>query len=283
MQERMFLGNVEVLAVFDMWQSPRLPTDFYPEVPIEEWEPYREKHLNADGYLELPYCLFALRSEGKIIMADTGNGPGPHARNLDRTGHLLEALAAQGIGPEDVDMVVHTHLHGDHVGWNLTYDDKGRPRPTFPKAKYIVPRVDWEYHTQPDILAVPRNAHLRDQVVPLEELGILELIESDHTITPEISTIATPGHTPGHVCIVINSQGEKGAIVGDVIHISAQVEQPHWCVAADIDKSESRRSRTALLDRAEQEGSVIVAGHFALDEHFGRVVRREGRRYWQVI
>ena len=269
MQETISIGNVEVLAWVDIY-SPGLPTStVFPDVPEEAWKVYRENQLSPSGEIELPYCLFALSS-------------GPHPTEGNLTGNLRSELDRISISPDDVDIVVHTHLHDDHVGWNITYDG-GPPRPTFPNARYLVPQADWEHYTKPGILALPENAHIRDHVMPLAELGVMDLVEGGHTITPEVSTLYTPGHTPGHQCILINSQGERGAVVGDVTHMSVQVEHSDWCTVYDFDKAAGQKSREDLLDQLEREETVVAAGHFMLDQHFGRVVRFQGRRYWQGI
>ena len=279
MADRATVGNVEALGFIDMLPPPYDPGEFFPEVPSEAWAPYKAEHLQ-DGRLQLYYGCFALRSLDKVVLVDTGVGPGPHPTRGNRRGDLLNQLKLGGIKPEDVTTVVHTHLHFDHVGWNISVEG-GRPRPTFPKARYLVPRADWEHFTSPAVLE--KESHISDCVLPLETLGVLDLIDGEQAITPEIRTIPTPGHTPGHVNVVISSQGEKGVVVGDVLHSRVQVEQPGWGSRADIDKEMGLRTRETVLDRFEREGFLIAAGHFKPEEHFGRLVRMEGRRYWQVI
>ena len=195
MQERLSVGNVEILAVVDMYSAPQVANQFFPDVPEDAWKPYRAEQLSPEGEIILPYCHFAIRSQGRIIMADTGIGAGPHPDISNQTGNLINELKRIGIGPNDIDTVVHTHLHADHVGWNITYEG-GSPRPTFPNAKYLVPRVDWEHFTQADILSLPENKHVRDQVIPLEKLGVMELVDGGQNITSEVSTLHAPGHTP---------------------------------------------------------------------------------------
>jgi glyoxylase-like metal-dependent hydrolase (beta-lactamase superfamily II) len=262
-----------------MVPPPYDPTEFFPGVSQDAWEPYKQDHLE-DGHLQLYYGLFALRSQGRIVLVDTGMGPGPHPTRGNRRGDLLNQLKLQGVNPEDVVYVVHTHLHADHVGWNITQEG-GQPRATFPRAKYLVPRDDWEHFTEPAVLETA--PYVRDSVVPLEGLGVMELIEGEHTITPEISTVPTPGHTPGHINVIISSQGQKGVVVGDVLHSKVQVQEPGWCSRADIDRELGQRSREAMLERAEREDFIVAAGHFKPEDHFGRVIRVEGRRYWQVL
>ena len=111
----------------------------------------------------------------------------------------------------------------------------------------------------------------------------MELFEGEHNITDEVSTLPTPGHTPGHQAILIASQGKKAMIAGDVLHSKAQVHEPSWTAWVDVDKDASRRNREALLDRAETEGYVVAAGHFHPSDNLGMVVRQDGRRYWQAV
>ena len=272
------IGNVEVLAFIDLIPPARDVVDFFPDVPRKSWDPYGSDHL-VDGQIQLYYGCFALRSQGQVVMVDTGMGPGPHRERGNRRGDLLHQMKLQGVEPEDVNVVVHTHLHHDHVGWNLSGDGGAGVRPTFPNARYLVPRADWEYFKQPSM-----DYHAFDEsVFPLEELGVMELIEGEHTINQELITVPTPGHTPGSVNVVISSQGEKGAVVGDMIHMKVEVENPDWCPGADVDKVQSARSRTTMLDRFESENFIVCAGHFWPGEQFGRVVRLEGRRYWQGL
>ena len=279
MADRVAIGNVEVLAFIDMLPPPYDPAEFFPHVPLDAWEPYKSEYLE-NGSLQLYYVCFALRSMGQVIMVDTGMGPGPHPTRGNRRGDLLNQLKLQGVDPEDVSTVVHTHLHADHVGWNVV-QESGRPRATFPRARYLVPRADWEHFTTPaELEAAP---HVRECVVPLDGLGVMELIEGAHTLTPEISTVPTPGHTPGHINVVISSQGEKGAVVGDVLHSKIQIQEPGWCSRGDIDMEQALKSRQAMLERFELDGFVVAAGHFKPEEHFGKVVRLQGRRYWQVL
>ena len=278
MADRITIGNAEIAFALDMVPPPRSPDAFFEGVTAKDWGPYED--ILEEGQIQLYYGHFFIRSCGKTIMVDTGMGPGPHPERGNRTGDLLNQLKLQGVSPEDIDIVVHTHLHPDHVGWNIDLSGE-TPRPYFPSARYLVPRVDWEYFTKPDVLdAAP---HVRDSVLPLERMGVLDLVDDGYNLTDEITTLATPGHTPGHQVILISSQGEKAMIVGDALHSKVQVQEPDWCAMVDTDKDDSRRSRHALLERAESEGYVIAAGHFNPHDHIGRVVRIEGRRYWRTL
>ncbi len=278
MADRVTVGNVEIGAVIDMVPPPRPTTMFFPDVPEGDWAPYQD--ILEDGELQLYYGHFFVRSQGKTIMVDTGMGPGPHPERGNRTGDLVNQLKQMGVGTDDVDFVVHSHLHADHVGWNLKVSG-GMPAPYFRRARYLVPRLDWEHFTKPEVLETAPQ--VKNSVVPLQRLRLMDLIDGDHHVTDEITTLSTPGHTPGHMVVLINSQGEKAMIVGDAIHSKVQVQEPGWTAGVDIDKEASRRNRAALIDRAEQEGYVVAAGHFHPSDHIGKVVRLEGKRYWQSL
>ena len=111
----------------------------------------------------------------------------------------------------------------------------------------------------------------------------MDLVNEGHTITQEITTLDTPGHTPGHQVILVSSQGEKAMIVGDAFHSRVQIEKPDWSARVDTNKFDSTRSRYNLLERAEAEDYTIAAGHFHPTDHIGKVIRKNGRRYWSVI
>ena len=289
MADKITVGNVEIMAVIDMVPPPRPPEVMFPDVPADSWSSYPDV-LEA-GQLQLYYGCFVLRSQGVTILVDTGLGPGPHADRGNVKGNLFEELRPvlipaerannTNVGPSDeINIVVHTHLHGDHVGWNLRYAG-GMPAPYFRRARYLVPKLDWEHFTKPEVLEA--HPYIKTQVMPLQRLRKMDLVEGEHHITDEVTTFPTPGHTPGHQTIMVNSQGEKAMVVGDVLHTKVQVQEPSWTAGVDIDKEQSRRSREALLDRAEQEGYVVAAGHFHPTDHIGKVVRLEGRRYWQAL
>ena len=289
MADTVSVGNVEITAVLDMVPPPREPSMMFPTTSQSDWSQYQD--VLENGQLQLYYGVWVVRSQGKLILVDTGMGPGPHPDRGNITGNLYEKLRPVLVPPDNtqntnvspsdqIDFVVHTHLHSDHVGWNLRYQG-GMPAPTFRRATYLVPKLDWDYFTAPEI--IDSAPQVQRQVVPLRRLRKMELIEGEYNITDEVSTIPTPGHTPGHQCILISSQGQSAVITGDVLHSKVQIQEPSWCAGVDIDKAQSATSREALLARAEKEGSVVAAGHFHPSENLGKIVRLEGRRYWQGL
>lgn len=285
------VGNVEILALSD--GSIRFtPDDFFPSVPAEAWDQYRE-YFTPEGEMIMNLGCFLLRSEGRTILIDTGLGIDTgHLETLDK-GKLLTDMEAKGVGRGEVDIVGITHLHIDHVGWNFLYDDggadasssdseverSGEPQATFGNARYWVNNADWRVFTRG---ALRKRAYIPAQVLPLQEQDILELFEGERQMTGEVSTLPTPGHTPGHTSFLIASQGERAVITGDAIHSRAQAQETHWSPRADSKPDVSAESRKNLLERIENDNAMLISGHFPAPG-FGTLVRLEGRRYWQAV
>lgn len=283
------IGNVELTAVIDMVPPPREPSAMFPDVPASAWEAYPDALEN--GQLQLYYGVFLVQTPDKTILVDSGMGPGPHPDRGNLTGNLYD-LVSEVLAPPDntrntnvspsdqINFVIHTHLHADHVGWNLRYAG-GMPAPYFRRARYVISKDDYDYFTEPERLA--QTPHVQRQVIPLRRLRLQEIVEGEHQVTDEISVAPAPGHTPGHQIVLINSNGQKGAVVGDLLHNIAQVSEPTWCAGVDTDKVQSAASREKLLDQAEKEGWIIAAGHFPPGKQIGKVVRDGDKRRWQSL
>ena len=260
------VGNVELISLTDGLGS-RNPVDVFPVSNIDIWRDEYADLLDDQDLIHPRYGSVAVRSCGKLIIVDTGDGP--------PNGQLLGDMQAKGVSRDEVNLVVLTHLHGDHVGWNLTFG-----RPTFPNARYLIPKADYEYWTGPEVIvSAPR---VESQVMPLDELNVMDLIEGEYQITDEVTALPTPGHTPGHTSFMIHSGGDTAIILGDVAHSPAQAHYTNWSPAFDVDPDVARSTRHRVLDKVEQEGSLICAGHFP-DPGFGLLLRKRGRRYWQDV
>jgi glyoxylase-like metal-dependent hydrolase (beta-lactamase superfamily II) len=140
---------------------------------------------------------------------------------------------------------------------------------------------DWETCHKPEIQK-DRFPNAPTCVWPLEQLGLVELMHGEHAISRELTAVPTPGHTPGHVSILITSQGERALVLGDAAHNPAQIIEPDWVSRADMDPDLTRQTRRALIERLEREKILVAAGHFPAPG-FGRIVKLEGRRYWQGL
>ena len=272
------VGNVEIMALTDGMLEFDL-CNFFPTIPEERWEPHQAA-LTEEHKVRFNLGSYLIRAGGRTILVDTGLGPRPADTPDVPWGELLRDFQANGVRPDEVDMVVMTHLHRDHVGWNLLPQD-GRWVPTFPNARYWMSDKDWEACHQPD-LQPTRFPNAPTCVWPLAELGLVELMHGEHAITGELTAVPTPGHTPGHVSILVTSQGERALVLGDAAHSPVQVQEPDWVSRADMDPEVTRRTRRALMERLEREKILVAAGHFQAPG-FGRIVRLEGRRYWRGI
>ncbi len=257
-------------------------SEMYGGVPESAWGPFRERYPDCfDGaYLREAYQSFLIRSRGKVILVDTGLGERPIPFFPGVGGVLLQNLRAAGCEPEDVDIVFLTHLHIDHTGWNLTVDG----RPTFPRARYLLHRNDWGAFHRPEALSNPMNGHIRHFVTPLRDLGVLELLDDDTRLTDQVTAICTPGHTEGHMSLLVASDGEKAVITGDAISHPHEITEPDWLLTApfEADSLMANSTRKALLDRIEAEGMKVVAGHLP-EPGYGDIVRLDGRRWWRSL
>ena len=271
------VGDVEIMALSDGTLSFDL-CNFFPGVPEPEWDPY-EAHLH-DHRVRFNLGSYLIRADGRTILVDTGLGPRPKDAPDATWGQLLRDFTDNAVRPEEIDMVVMTHLHRDHVGWNLT-DANGRWVPTFPNARYWCSQTDWDTCHRPDVQP-QRFPNAPTCVWPLAELGLVEFMHGEHALTRALTAVPTPGHTPGHMSILVTSRGERAIVLGDAAHTPVQVEEPEWCSRADMDPELTRQTRKALLDRLERDKTLVAAGHFPAPG-FGRVVRLDGRRYWQGL
>ena len=281
------VGNAEIVALSD-GRIRFAPSDFFPSISADAWEPYRAD-LTPQGDMIMNLGCFAIRSEGKTILIDTGLGN--ESAHLDALEHgkLPSDMRAKGVAAADVDIVGITHLHVDHVGWNFLYDEQdnggdGGDRqdagaPTFPNARYWVSNADWRVFTRG---ALGRREYVAKQVKPLQERGVLELFDGERQLTGEVSTLPTPGHTPGHTSFLIASQGERAVITGDAIHARAQAQETHWSPRADSKPDLSAQTRHELLERIERDNAMLISGHFPAPG-FGALVRMDGKRYWQAL
>lgn len=270
------IGNVEITAFTDAAGSAPCSMSF-PEIGTEDWKPFKE-HLAGD-HIPLIFQSYFVRSDGKTVVIDTGIGD--KDRPYFPAGRLPQAMACAGIRPEDVDIVVATHIHVDHVGWH-TIERNGAFEPFFPNARHVFARAEFEYFTGDDQVNRAENAHVRDCVVPLIDRADIQLVDSEHALTDELTLLPAPGHTPAHSAVAIMSGGEAGVIIGDVCHHPAQVTENGWATAWDVNPALAWQTRETLMARIEEERLTMIAGHFPAPG-FGRVVRVDGRRTWRAL
>lgn len=231
----------------------------------------RPHFVDEAGRMLLSIQALLVESCGRRILVDTcvGNDkPRPLPEWNMRTGPFLQDLAAAGGAVESIDTVLCTHLHIDHVGWN-TRKVGDRYVPTFPNARYLFGRTEWEHwKDEPEEF----GPVITDSVRPILDAGLADLVEGDHRITDEVRLEPTPGHTPGHVSVRILSKGEEAVITGDMMHHPYQVARPTLSPSVDHDAEKSRATRRRFLESCADRPVLVIGTHFATPTA-GRVVR----------
>lgn len=273
--ETRMVGNATLVALQDTWTTVPVSA-FFSAVEEGEWEPYLEL-LDAERSFTLNFGAWLVRSEGRTILLDTGIGVRGGGR-FPEPPALPEVLSAAGVAPEDVDTVVLSHLHFDHTGWNTVDSDDGSAVPLFPNARHVVQQAEWDYWTATEELRTAANYDAT--LAPIEAAGLLDLVEGEQDVTSEVVAIPTPGHTPGHVSMVVASGGERAYLIADAAHHRVQVSEPTWSPSADVDAKQASRTRAELFERIEREGALVASGHFDFPG-FGTVARVNGSLVFQ--
>jgi glyoxylase-like metal-dependent hydrolase (beta-lactamase superfamily II) len=269
------IGAVTVTRVVEREESV-LGSDVLPEALPENlvtmpW--LAPRFLSLDGMFSMSIHALVVESDGRKIIVDTGLGNdkrllNPHWNALQ--GDFLQRLQEVGHSPETIDTVLSTHLHVDHVGWNTKLVD-GRWVPTFPSARYIMCRTEWDFWA--DQRENPGQPVMTESVKPVIEAGMADLVEGDHMLTSEVWLEPTPGHTPGHVSVRISSRGEEAVITGDVLHHPSQVLRPEWTSHFDWNREMAHKTRHAAIARWSLGGCLVIGTHFA-GPTAGRIVPR---------
>ena len=231
---------------------------------------------NEEGRLKMSIHSLLVETPSRRIIVDTGLGNDKQGRNVptwnNRQDPFLDKLTAAGFAPDSIDIVLCTHLHVDHVGWNTRLVD-GQWVPTFPNARYVFGRTEYEYwrdhSVEPDKVAV-----FSDSVKPIADAGKMDLVPSDHQLTNEITLIPTPGHSPGHMSVHIKSDGHEGLLTGDVAHHPCQMAHLDWSSTADSDPRQSAVTRRELFSRFADTATLVIGGHFNAGH-----IRREGTSF----
>ncbi|MFK0258168.1 MBL fold metallo-hydrolase [Streptomyces sp. NPDC090445] len=269
------LGDVEIIRVVE-WQGPFGPArDLVPQADARVWKDNEASlapdHWDPDRDLAvLALQTWVVRSGGRTVLVDTGVGSGrerpgsPHFHH--RQGDFLGDLARAGVRPEDVDTVVSTHLHADHVGGN-TVGAGGEWIPAFPNARYLLPAAD-DHHFGPDNgygkgLWEDDRLIYEDSVAPLHHAGQAVLWEGTHRIDEHLTLEAAPGHTPGSAVLRLESRGERAVFVGDLLHSPVQILRPSCNSCFCMDPEGAAASRRRILERAADRRELVIPAHFA--------------------
>jgi glyoxylase-like metal-dependent hydrolase (beta-lactamase superfamily II) len=252
----------------------------------EDWEPHlhwlQPKVIDpGNGKLILPHQSYVIRTRHQDILIDgcVGNDKDrPERSHWHRRTQMdyLDGLTALGLRPEDIEIVMCTHLHSDHVGWNTRLVN-GHWVPTFPNAKYHFSRAEFEFwHAENE---KSPQTHFVDSILPVEQAGNAVLVENDFELEDSIWLEPTPGHTPDHYAIHLSSNGKEMVMSGDLIHCPVQCLHPDWRPGPDIDPVLARQTRRAFLERYCETNVIVCTAHFPLPSA-GYVLRQgDGFRF----
>ncbi|ANW66354.1 MBL fold metallo-hydrolase [Mycobacterium sp. djl-10] len=280
------LGDVTVTRVMEFFGSVELaPEVFFPDSRPQDWVDHQQWlapdfHDPASNTCISALQTWVLRSEGRTILIDTGAGnhkerPGSvwHHR---RTAYL-DNLAQSGVRPEDVDLVVNTHLHDDHVGWNTMLVD-GEWVPTFPNATYLMSRADFEFW-DPANANPSRVGHIgplvfEDSVAPVHRAGLVQLWDDHHDIDSHLRLDLAPGHTPGSSILTLRSGSDRAVFVGDMLHTPLQMLTPEVNSCYCEDQAQARATRRRVLGQAADTRTLVFPAH--LGGHGAAEIRHRG-------
>ena len=266
------LGGAHLRRITDLDRFALPLSLLFPEARQQELEPFRADlapwHYDFDaGAVLLGVHSLLLRLDGLTVLIDTCVGacklrparPEWHARKAQG---YLAALAAAGLGPEDIDMVFCTHLHADHVGWNTRLQD-GRWVPTFPRARYVMGRAEHDHWQKAEAQAPGQHNHgaYADSVLPVVAAGQADLVEDGADLHHGLSVLPLPGHSPGQTGLALDLQGRRVVFCGDAIHSPLQIFRPDWSSRFCHDPDQARRTRLHLLEQAAAEDLALVPAH----------------------
>ena len=230
-----------------------------------------DPYIGTEDQLVFAMQTIVVRTSQNLVLVETGAGLGKQRGETDGTAEpdYLVSLRRLGYTPEDVDFVVNTHLHLDHIGWNTRRRD-GRWVPTFSNATYVFSRADWEYWKDKN----DPTATVEENIRPLMSTNQILLVNSDQQLDSETRLELVPGHTPGHFILHLESQGQHAVIAGDVFHHPLQVAFPDWAPRFDVDPVKAREARISFLRKYADTETLVIPSHFP--GHVGGYIVTDG-------
>jgi glyoxylase-like metal-dependent hydrolase (beta-lactamase superfamily II) len=263
------LGDVTVtrLAHVDNW--PLSSAGFFPGTVPAHWQANRSwlapDHWDAEAdRVHVAVRTWLLRSGGRTILVDTGLDPSSTRHGVPAGAPLPAVLATAGVKPEDVDLVICTHLHADHVGGNTLTTADGDRVPAFPRARYLISRPDLDFFHPDNLTEEPgRSATVfAASIEPLLRSGQAQIWDDSYVIDDHLRLALTPGHTPGHAMVTLESGSDRAAFVGDLLHSPIQIAEPGLSSCFCHAPAEAARSRRKVLGWAADDNALILPAHF---------------------
>ena len=267
------IGDVTITRIVELTSSSLgrhiLPAATPEALAKIDWiKPY----VTEDYRMVMSFHSLIVETADHLMIVDTCIG-NDKSRTYPRWNHMqtsfLDDLTKAGFETGRFDTVLCTHMHVDHVGWN-TYRMDDRWKPTFPNASYLYSEEEWHHWSREREDAA--GPVIEDSVQPIFDMGMTELVKSNHVVCDEVSLIPTPGHTPGHVSVVIRSKGEAAVITGDIFHHPCQMAYPDWSVTADVDTQSALNTRLSFLKQFADTPVLCIGTHFTASTA-GHIVR----------
>jgi glyoxylase-like metal-dependent hydrolase (beta-lactamase superfamily II) len=280
-------ADAEVLALSDLAGPFPVPASrAFPSVPAAEWPAIRHRWPSAFAGPDVWHArigVHLVRAGGETLLIDTGIGPleRTFARSLGRGGELPQRLAAAGVAPAEVTIVLLTHLHADHVGWSTTGGEGAEPlRPFFPGARYLVHARDLEMARARRAEDPVAGAYVDEAVTPLTEAGVLETFSAGFELADGVTVAEAPGHTPGHVVVRVGAGPGAVLLLGDAFAHPLQLAKPDCEYLLDMDVPQARQTRHALAEQIRRERPLVSAAHFP-SPGLGAVEEVAGELRWR--
>lgn len=256
------IGAVKVTRIVELTTAslgPHLLPQATPEQMLAV--PWLAPFVDDDGRIILSMHALVVEADDKLIVVDTCIGNDKeraYPRWNEMQTDFLERFLELGFDPEQVDVVLCTHMHVDHVGWNTRWH-QGAWQPTFANARYLYAQQEWEHWQSEEQEYGPV---VEDSVQPIFDAGLADLVDSNHQVSNSVRLISTPGHTPGHVSVGIESLGQSAVITGDMIHHPCQILHPSWASLADVDGASGVKTRAEFLARYVDTNTLVIGTHF---------------------
>jgi glyoxylase-like metal-dependent hydrolase (beta-lactamase superfamily II) len=278
------VGSFECIVVSDgTFAYPHPAQLFFTNAPKERLEQVlKEQNLVPEQWEQhvTPYLCLVINTGQNKVLVDTGAGG-----LAPTTGQLIPRLQAEGISPDEIDTVILTHGHPDHIGGNI--DSEGRP--SFPNARYIIWKDEWDFWTSnPDLAEMDVDEHIKGLLLEFARKNLpsikdqLDLVNQEREIVPGIRVVPAPGHTPGHMAVAIASNSEQLLHISDTVLLQIHLEHPNWHAAVDFAPQKAIATRRWLLDLAATKKALVLATHFPFPG-MGYVIRKEEGWQWHPI
>ena len=261
-------GDATIHRIIEMECGFTPALEFLPNLTKQQLDENRSwlapAALDKDDNLVLCFQSYVVQIGGKNILVDSciGNDKERSARplwNKKKDDAFMKGLAAAKLTPNDIDFVMCTHLHVDHIGWNTKLEN-GRWVPTFPKARYLFSKIELDYWVEEN--KKTPLVQIQDSVIPIVEAKACDLVTSDHSLNDLVTLIPTPGHTIDHYAVTIGKGGKDAVFTGDLIHTPLQARYPELAMRVDYDPAQGAASRRAFLETYCDTGTLCCFAHF---------------------